>query len=160
MSSIHFCGYGWVPIGGFLCLSLRETDTKGLHGRFPTRPEEDDGRQGPRAVITNRGKASVRERQLLSEEQGPVNSDAGLANVRGWISVPGGCAGISLGYTLVIVHRKATESVKNFSLLALGANPRPCLFFFFSSTHSVVYIMSFVFVKQCEIPLAGDERNP
>ena len=33
-----------------------------------------------------------------------------------------------------------------------------CLFFF-SSTFSVVYIVSCVFVKQCEMFLVGDERN-
>ena len=39
----------WVPVRGSLCLFWRETNTKGLRAIFPTRPEEDKGRQGPRA---------------------------------------------------------------------------------------------------------------
>ena len=54
------------------------------------------------------------------------------------------------------IHRKLRQSVTNISLLALGANPSPCLFVLFSCTLSVVFCVS---VKKCEIPLAGDERN-
>ena len=39
------------------------------------------------------------------QELGPVDSEAGLANVRGWVSVPPGFAGISLEYTLALGHR-------------------------------------------------------
>ena len=38
-----------MPVRGSLCLFWRETHTKGLHARLPTRPEEDEGRQGTRA---------------------------------------------------------------------------------------------------------------
>ena len=41
MCGIRFCGWGWVPIRGF----WHETHTKGLHARFPKRPEEDKERQ-------------------------------------------------------------------------------------------------------------------
>ena len=122
MSGIRFCGCGWVPVEGFFSLFRRETHTKGLRARSP-RPEEDDERQGPRAVNKSRGKVTVRERLLLNEEL--VLVEAELTNVRGWVSVPGGCVGISLRYTDA---QKATEKSPNFSLLALGANPSPCLF--------------------------------
>ena len=58
-----------------------------------------------------------------------------------------------------LMHRKLHKSVTNFSLLALGANPSPCLVVLFSSTLSVVYVVFCVSVKKCKIPLAGDERN-
>ena len=45
-----FCGYGWAPVRGFLCLFWRQTHRKGLRARFPTRPKEDGERQDPRAV--------------------------------------------------------------------------------------------------------------
>ena len=64
--------------------------------------------------------------------------------------------GIPFEYMLVIAFRKLHKSVTNFSLLALGANPSPCLLVLFSSTLSVVFCVS---EKKCEIPVAGDERN-
>ena len=42
------CGIEWVSVRGSLCLFWRKTYTKCLHARSPTRPEEDEGRQGPR----------------------------------------------------------------------------------------------------------------
>ena len=108
----------------FVCFGEKPTQ-KGLRTRFPTRSEDDKKNQGPRAVNRSRGKAMVRERRLLSEEWGPVNSEAKSANVRGWVSVLDGCVGISLWYTLAIAYRKTAESVKNVFLLALGANPSP-----------------------------------
>ena len=92
MSGIHFCG--WVPVREFLCLFWRESYTKGLHTRFPTRLEEDKEKQGPRAVNRSQKKAMVREKWLLSEKLGPVDSEARSANARGWVSVPGSCVGI------------------------------------------------------------------
>ena len=118
----------------------------------------EEGSQQERAVNRSRGKPMVRERRLL----GPVDSEAGLANMRGWVSVLGGFVGISHENTLAMAPR-CTESYKktviNFSLLALGTNPSPCLPVLFSSTLSIVYVVFCVFVKKCEIPLAGDERN-
>ena len=57
-----------------------------------------------KAVNRSRGKATVRERRLISEQLAPVDSEARSANARGWTCVPGGCVGISLGYTLVIAR--------------------------------------------------------
>ena len=72
-----------MSVRGFLCLFWRETHTKGLRAKFPTRPEEDESSEQKKAVNKNRGKAMVRERRLLSEVLGPVDVEAGLANVRG-----------------------------------------------------------------------------
>ena len=74
----------WVSSSQRIPLSfLREIHTKGLRARFLTRPEEDEGKQDPRAVNRSRGKATVRERRLLREELGPVDTKARSANVRG-----------------------------------------------------------------------------
>ena len=127
IGDIRFCGCGWMPIRGSLCLFWYKTHTKGLRTRFPARPEENEGKPDPRAVNRSQGKVTVRERQLLSEELGPVDPEARLADVRGWVSIPCGCVGILLGYMLVIAHR-CTEKCPNFSLLVLGANPSLCLF--------------------------------
>ena len=51
-----------MPVRGSLCLFWRETHTKSLRARFPMRPEEGEGRQGPRAV--NRTRQSARERAI------------------------------------------------------------------------------------------------
>ena len=73
-------------------------------GRRRGKARSKDSQQ-KKAVNWSRGKVTVRERRPLSEELGPVESEAGLVNVRGWVSVPGGCVGISLEYTLAIAHR-------------------------------------------------------
>ena len=103
----------------------------------------------------------VRERRLLSEELGPADSEAGLANVRGRVSVPGGCVGILLGYTLTIPtdDRKLLKPAPTSPFLCLELTQICAYLFFFSSTFLVVYVVSCVFVKQCKMPLAGDERN-
>ena len=101
------------------------------------------------------------EKWLLSKELGLVDPEAGLANVRGWVSVPGGCIGILLGYTLAIArstenHTKVSQTSPFLHLELTQVRDR---LFFFSFTLSVVYVMSCVFVKLCEMPQAGDERN-
>ena len=56
------------------------------------------------------------------------------------------------------MHRKLQKSPQTSPFLILELTQvRACLFFFFS-TLLVVYFVSCVFVKKCEIPLAGDER--
>ena len=59
---IRFCRCGWAPVRRFLCLLWRETHTKGLSARSPTRPGEDEERQGPRTVNRREELATVRER--------------------------------------------------------------------------------------------------
>ena len=55
MVGIRFCGCGWVPVRGFLCLFWRKTHSKALRERFPTKLEEKKEKQGPRAVNRRRG---------------------------------------------------------------------------------------------------------
>ena len=135
-----------------------ETHTKGLHVRLPTRSEENEGRQGTR--VENRWRQSTEERSQREVE--PVDPKAGFVNVRGWVSVPGDCVGISFGYMLTIAHI-CTESYTKVSqtspFLRLELTQIRACWFFFSSTLSVVYVVSCVFIKKCEIPQAGDERN-
>ena len=47
MGSIHFSVCGCMPVRESLCQFWCETRTKGLHARFPVRPEEDEGRKVP-----------------------------------------------------------------------------------------------------------------
>ena len=146
-------------MGAFVLEGGGESQSEDSYVFLRTRPKEDEERQGPRAVDRRRRKATVRERQLPSEKFGPVDSVARSVNARWWVSVPVGCVGISLGYSLAIAHRKLQKSVKTSTLMCLELTQvRACLFFFFS-TLSVVYVVSCVFVKQCEMPLAVDERN-
>ena len=56
------------------------------------------------------------------------------------------------------MHRKLHKSITNFYLLALGTN-RPCLFVLLFFHLSTVYVMFCVFVKKCEMPLAGNKKN-
>ena len=118
IGGIRFRGFGWVPVRGSFGPFWQENHSKGLCARFPARPE-DGGRQGSqkkKAVNRIRGKVTVWERQMLSKELGPVDPEARMANVRGWVSVPGGCMGISLGYTLAIAHR-CTDSYRKLPKL-------------------------------------------
>ena len=67
-----FVVWMWLSASQRISLFWREAHTKSLRTRFPTRPEEDEERQGPRAeqkgVSDSQGKVTVRERQLLKEE--------------------------------------------------------------------------------------------
>ena len=149
-------------------LFWHETPTKGLRARFPTRPEEDEGRQET-DQSTQQNKTVYRTGE--SVEQGSRQKRAGTraCGLRGqvgqserisqrswWL-----CGNFARIHTHASSqkHRKQHKSVTNFSLLALGANPSLCLFVLFSSALSVVYVVFCVSVKKCEIPLAGDERN-
>ena len=80
-----------------------------------------------RAVSGREQSTEVGRSRLL----GPGDPEAGLANVRGLISIPGGIVGISLDS--LPMDRKLYKSDTNFSLLALGANTITCLFFFSST---------------------------
>ena len=56
------------------------------------------------------------------------------------------------------MHRKPQKSAQTSPFLCLGLTQvRACLFFFLPL--SVVYVISCVFVKQCEMSPAGEERN-
>ena len=113
MLDIRFCEGGCrrVPVR-YLCLFWLKTHKKGLHARYPTRPEVNEGRQSPRAEQKERAfnrsqlKRAVKRRE---QELEPVDSEDGLANVRGLVSVPGGFVVISLEYMLTIAYR-CTES--------------------------------------------------
>ena len=158
MRGIRFCGCGWVPVRGFLHLFWREISYETGRRRGKTRSQ---GSQQERGVCVSQKKVTVRERRLSSEELGLGDSEARLANARGWVSVTDGFVGISLGYTLVIATdtQKTIEKCQNFSLLALGANAGPYLLVLLSSTLDYICCVCCVFVKQCEIFKAGDERN-
>ena len=61
MGGIRFCACGGVPVRGSLCLFWRETHTKGLCARFPTRPEEDEGMKDPESTEVDRTDQSTEQ---------------------------------------------------------------------------------------------------
>ena len=108
----------WQSEDSFVCFGAKPTQR--AYARFPTRPEEDEERQGLRAVNKSWGKAMVRERRLPSEELGPVDSEIWSAGAGEWVGVPGGCVGVSLGCTLAIVrctenHTKVIQTSPSLS---------------------------------------------
>ena len=116
------------------------------------------GSQKKKAVNGSRRKAMDREGWLLSEELGPVDSEAGSASAREcqrswWL-----CRNLARIHARDSqMQRKPHKSVTDFSLLALEENLNQCLFvfLFFHPLGSVCC----VFVKQCEMPLTGYVRN-
>ena len=162
------CRCVWVPVRGFLGLFWRETHTKGLRVRSPTRPGEDEGKRVPEKQSVREGQLREvgrtehsREKKQSTEVGGSWRSrktfeDSGLTNTRKWVGIPSGFVGVSLEYTLVLVQRMH-KSVTYFSPIGLGANPSPWfLFFFFFHPLGCVFC---VLIKECEIPLARDEKN-
>ena len=133
-----------LPVRGFLSLFWRET-----HTRFPPRPEEDEEKQGPRAV--NREElATVRERRRLergscwSELLGLVDPEARSDSSRGFVSILDSCVRISFGYTLATAT-ECQKSTKTSPFLRLELTQvRACLFFFLPL--SAIYVISVVYL--------------
>ena len=163
MWGIRFCGYGrgGAPLRGFLYLLWHETHS----GDFPTRPEEDE-KKGPRAFNRRKELGTVRKRRR--SEKGNCELRVGTCGLRSQVSqcermsqcscwLCGNFAPIhaSNSHRYIENHRK----VSNTSFLHLELTQVHTCFFFFSSTLSVVYAVSCVFVKRCEMPSAADERN-
>ena len=69
-------------------------ETRSQHGKAKSQSSQQKSEEG-----------NSQKRWLPSKES---------ANVRGWVSVPGGCVGILLGYTLAIAHR-CTENHRKMS---------------------------------------------
>ena len=163
MGGIRFCGCGCQSEDPFVCFGIKPTQRAcAPPDRKRTREERSQSRQEKEAEQRswqNRGSQQSREERWMLE---PVDSEAGLANMRGWVSIPGGFVGISLEYTLTLAHR-CTESHAKVSQTSPFLHlelTQVRLFVLFSSTLSVVYVvLCCVSVKKCEIPLAGDERN-
>ena len=122
------------------------------------------GKEGPRS--DNRRRENREGNRTAGESRqlrGCVVPEARLANMRGWVSIPGDFLGISLEYILALAHRRTESYVKvsqisPFLRLEL-TQVRVCLFVFYPSILLVVYVVLCVSVRKCEIPLAGDERN-
>ena len=93
IGGIRFCGCGRVPFRVFLCLFWHETSQracardflrdqkKTMEGMVPVQRTEEGIQQ--KAINRGRGKATVRERQLINEDLVPADPEIGLANVRG-----------------------------------------------------------------------------
>ena len=106
MGSIRFCGCGWQSEDPFVCF-VRNLH-KGLGSEISHETGRGRGKDGPwvkrrryNIEVDRTGQLAGKSRRLL----GCVDPDAGLANLRGWVSIPGDFVGISLEYTLAIAHR-------------------------------------------------------
>ena len=95
--------------------------------------------QQKRVVSDSLGKATVRERWLLSEELGPVDPEAGSASARGRVRVPGSCVGILFEYTIMSDTEIPEKVPKPSTFVRLELTQvRACLFFL---PLSVVYVV-------------------
>ena len=126
------CGRGWVPIRGSHFLFWSENPHKELAREISYEIGRRRGKEGPRAEQKSGQTRAVGRRE---QELGPAESEAGLANVRGWVSVPGGFVGISLEYTLTLAHRCRESHAK-----VLQTSPFLCL----ELTQVRVYLFSFI----------------
>ena len=134
MLGIHSVGVG---VGecqsedSFVCFGTKPTQ------RVCARDFLCDRKKTRKSKVVNRRKQSTEVGRWRRSEKG--SRLARSWNL--WIQKPGqptredesavlvACVGISLGYTLVIARctEKTHKSVTNFSFLAFGANPSPCL---------------------------------
>ena len=144
-----------------LCLLWRETQTKVLSSRSPTRPEIEEERKVPEKTESQLTKKDE-ERQSTTEsrrDQSVWDSSSGEGR-----SAEGGSKGRQLAFLVAFVEVSRKIQARNSlqmhgeckvsqnPFLALGADPSPCLFVCsFSSTLSVVF---YVAVKKCVIPLS------
>ncbi len=55
-----------MPVRESLCLFWRESHTKGLHARFPTRPEEDEGKKVPES---RKGDSQEKTEQTIRQKR-------------------------------------------------------------------------------------------
>ena len=145
MCVIRFCGCGCQSEDSFVCF-WRETHTKGLQARSPTRPEEDEGRKVPelkRSQSTGESsqeKVAVKRWELVREETSQQKSERRLLRpvdrqMPVWPTREDKSALLVTCGSFARVHAHVSplkhrmhKSVTNFSLLALGANPSPWLF--------------------------------
>ena len=106
-SEYSFVCFGAKPTERGLAREISYESGRGREkARYQGRTEESS--QQKKAVDRSREKPTVRERRVL----GRVDPEAEMANVSRWVSIPGGCVGISLEYTLAIAHRCSENYTK------------------------------------------------
>ena len=106
----------WVPVRGSLCFGTKPTQRTCARD-FPRDRKRTREGKVPESTEQRRTEQNSQQNRAVGRREQklrPVNSEAGLANVRRWVSVPGGFVGISLEYTLAIVHR-CTQSYAKVS---------------------------------------------
>ena len=137
------------------------------HKRRVREITHDSGRWRGKGRSQSRTEESTEHgsRQKLGEADGQRKTTARTCGSRGWVGqrermsqrswwLCENFAGIHARDSSQM-HRKLGKSVINFFLLALWV--RVC--YLFLSILSVLYIVFCVFLKKCEIPLAGNKRN-
>ena len=150
MGSIRFCGCDWAQVRGILCR------TKVLCTRFPTRPEEDKERQGPRAV-KRRERSKRQSGKGDGQRKAAAGRGAGTCGPRGRVSQRERMSQRSwyLCGDFVRVHARDSTEAQNTSkvpppkkkqtspFLRLGLTQvRACLFSFLPL--SIIYVASVV----------------
>ena len=110
----HLFLWVWVSASQKISLSVL---TRNPHKGLAHEISYETGRRRRKAKSKKEAEQSSRQKRIVKrreQELGPVDLEAGLAYVRGWVSVPGGFVGISFEYTLAIAHR-CTESYTKVS---------------------------------------------
>ena len=148
--------FAWNPHKGCACEIFHETGRGRGKARSQRRTEEGSGHN--RIVNRREQSTEVGESRLLR----PVDTEVGLANVRGWFSVPGGLWEFrsNIRSWLLTDEQKVTQKChKLLPRLCLELTQvRVCLFSFLPPSQ-LKYVVFCVSAKKCEIPLAGVERN-
>ena len=130
----------WVPVRWSLVCFCAKPTQRSCTRDFPRDRKKTREGNVPEQGSRQNSKVSRREQKTEvggSRLEGPNDPEAGLANVRGWVSVPGDYFGFC-SKTRLRYLTECYKRVTNFSLLAFGVKPSPCLFVLFSSTLSFV----------------------
>ena len=125
MSGIRFCGCGCgcQSEDPFVCFGAKPTQRACARDLPRDRKRTEQSRtEESRERKKKQQSTELGSRQNMTvgrreQELGAVDSEAGLANVRGRVSVPGGFVGISLEYTLALAHRCTESYAKCHKLL-------------------------------------------
>ena len=150
----------------FLCLFWRETHTKGLRARFPTRLEEDEGRKVPWRTEETRTEKEAEQRCV--QNRGVSRSEQETARICGLRRRVGQRERMSqhswwfCGNFTRIHACDSSQNARKVSQTSLllrleQTQVRICLFSFLPPSR--LCMLFCVSVEKCKIPLAGDERN-
>ena len=119
LSMIQILNFVWVVVASAKIVQIFLKLVHYIHGmakKPPLTSAHGLSKAEQEKAVSKRKQLAGESSQLKSEEgdgQRKATTKRGARNSgpRGWVSVPGGCVGISLGYTLAIAHR-CTESYR------------------------------------------------
>ena len=135
-------GIGECQSDSFICFGAKTTQRAWSRDLLRDQKKTWEGKvQGQSTEEDRREESSQQKRTVKRREQdlGPVDSEAGLASVRGWVSVPGSCVGI-FEYTLVTDTE--AQNARKVSQTPTSYAWSSWFLFFFSSTSQFCMLCS------------------